>query len=87
MKVEKKPESLDIPGYLLELIIKTSYNLDFSFSFKIWQIWDICFFHEKFPLHRLKSYFFRLKFGEILPKKEDSLGLHHALMLITIFLI
>ncbi len=37
MKVEKKPESLDIPGHLLELIIKTSHNLDFSFSFKIWQ--------------------------------------------------
>jgi len=67
-KKKKKKNSFYIFGYLLELIVKYG-DLEFMF-FKIWQIWAI--FCMENSLYRLKSYFVRLKFGEILPPKKKK---------------
>jgi hypothetical protein len=53
MKVGKKPESLYILGYLLELIIKIwQFEFSSSNSGKFGPI-----FQKKNPLYNLKSYF------------------------------
>jgi len=40
---------------------------------KLWRIWAV--FSMKNPLHRSKSYIFRLKFGEISPPPQKKLSL------------
>jgi hypothetical protein len=67
MKVERKPDSFYILGYLLELMIKM-WNLDYFFLRKMANF--VLNVSMKIPLYWSKSYFSGRNFGEISPKEN-----------------